>query len=293
MRFIYLLVFVGLIAAIVAAMRLGWIPETAAITLFAGLIPLVGVLLSLEWSQRQFRTNLNEEREKTAESRKFTAKQTAFIRAAEAVIKAIAYLSTLADRKLPTQGETDKELQDLGPALIQLHFYCDYRTIEKSLFFGRSFAESLGEVLRAKITAGQFDWQITANEQQIAETRTRIDRYNEEMLTLLRADINHPLLNPLREAIRQNHERLAALHGTQAGLIGRKSLDTEHCRAVAISKMPSLQLVTKDLLLCARRELKFPIEEAEYAKLMEAQTEAAQVFLQKLVKDIQKDIAAT
>ena len=228
------------------------------------------------------------DRTKTDDARKYEAKKASFLRASEAIAKALNYAMTLADRKLPSDGKTDPDLADFGPALVQLHYFSEYQTIEKALEFGRVFTHSIGEILRARLGALQFDWQINWQQQQIDERQKRLERLDEEMLILLRADVNHPLLPSLREAIQEGHRQLAELHGGNSELIGKQMAATAGCRAIIIQQLPAIFALSRDMLLCARRELNLPIENERYAALMDAQGEQAIGFLRSLTRDLEQ-----
>lgn len=292
MRQISILVFAGLVILIIVALLMDWIAVTMAVPLFVGLMSLVGVLLTLESNHRQAIAKLTEEREKESARRRFEAKQAAFSRLAESLSKALNYLTTLTDRKLPTDGTTDEDIKDMAPALVHLHFYCDYETIEKTLHFGEAFARAIGAVIRAKVEIMILDGQITTNEKEISERQQRISRLDEENILLLRVDVNHPLLAHIGRAATEIRERLAVLHTEQVALIQKKNSAIEKCRLVALGKLPALQRLTNELLLCARRELNFPIAEDKYATLLEQQVVASNQFIQEFTADLTNDMAS-
>lgn len=228
------------------------------------------------------------DRASTDESRKYDAKKASFLRASEAIAKALNYAMTLADRKLPSDGVTDPDLADFGPALVQLHYFAEYQTIEKALEFGRVFASSTGEILRAKVAALQYDWQIEWQQRQIVEGQKRLERLEEEMIILLRADVNHSLLPSLREAIQDVRQKVGAHHGAKGELIRKQMIATSQCRTVMVHQLPAILTLSRDMLLCARQELNFPIERDKYAALMDAQSAQAVDFLRSITRDIEQ-----
>lgn len=290
MRIISIIVFSVAGALIIVSLLFEWIARATAIPLLVGLMSLLGVLLTLEWNQRQFRANLIEEREKAERKRSLEAKHAAFLRAAEAFSVAITYLTSLVDRKLPVDGKVDPELQQMAPALVALHFYCDYETIEAALKFGQTFAETTAAIIQAKVEPMFLTAEIESNGQTINERRKRIERLDEEMILLLRADVNHPLLPHVRQALDDLRQNLATLHQAQADLYGRKNAATERCREIAYERLPAFHRCTNQLLLCARRELHFPIEEAKYADLLERQTVAVSDYLQGFITTLRNRI---
>ena len=290
MRTISIIAFSIAGALILVSLLLEWIALGTAIPLLVGLMSLLGVVLTLEWNQRQFHANLVEEREKAERKRRFEAKHAAFLRAAEAVSVAITYLTTLVDRKLPVDGKVDPELQQMAPALVALHFYCDYATIETALKFGQTFAETTAAIIQAKVEPMFLTGDIESNEQAINEKQRRIERLDEETILLLRADVNHPLLHHVRQALGDLRQHLAALHQTRADLLGRKNAATERCREIAYERLPAFHRCTNQLLLCARRELHFPIEEEKYADLLERQTVAVSDYLQSFITTLRNRI---
>jgi hypothetical protein len=290
MRTISIIVFSVAGALILVSLLLEWIALGTAIPLLVGLMSLLGVVLTLEWNQRQFHANLIEERQKAEKKRRFEAKHVAFLRTAEAFSVAIGYLTSLVDRKLPADGKVDSELQQMAPALVALHFYCDYETIEAALKFGQTFAEATAAIIQAKVEPMLLIGEIESNAQTIDERHRRIERLEEEMILLLRADVNHPLLAHVRQALGELRQNLAALHQAQADLFDRKNAATERCREIAYERLPALHRCTNQLQLCARRELHFPIEEGKYADLLEQQTVAVSEYLQSFITTLRNRI---
>jgi hypothetical protein len=80
------------------------ISETLAAAFIGAIVPLAGVLWTLNFSQKQFYQTLVEERHKKTEERAFTAKQGAFIVAAEAMTRFTNYLISLPDRQTAPCG---------------------------------------------------------------------------------------------------------------------------------------------------------------------------------------------
>jgi hypothetical protein len=102
---------------------------TVLATITGALGAFLGVLLTLRANQRNFETNLREEREKAREEREFLAKHKALLSAAESVTRFLNYYMTLSDRELPKDGTIPDEVSEMAVTLNRLHFYCDMDTI--------------------------------------------------------------------------------------------------------------------------------------------------------------------
>lgn len=273
--------FCTLILAVVEAGWLGWLDKSDTVQLFIALVALFGVLLTIQ-----------ADRDKAAEDRRFIAKQDAFIQAADAMGSANLYLMNLADKNLPTDGEVDKELKDFVPAFIRPHFYCDFSTTEVCMNYGRTFTTCLEQVFRAKVASMQFDGEIGNNARTIERVNKSVDRFMEEYMILMRENSSHPLIPHVKAAIAADQGQLANLYSAQAELLAKKSGKVSECRRIAHEKFLPLNQFTKQLLLNARRELQFPIEEEKYAKMWDDNSSAASSFLSNFMHSIESDIAA-
>jgi hypothetical protein len=96
---------------------------TVLATITGALGAFLGVLLTLRANQRNFETNLREEREKAREEREFLAKHKALLSAAESVTRFLNYYMTLSDRELPKDGTIPDEVSEMAVTLNRLHFY--------------------------------------------------------------------------------------------------------------------------------------------------------------------------
>jgi hypothetical protein len=292
MRYLQILfVFAALIAGIAGLQRIEWITDSQASSLLVALVPLLGVLLTLNWSQRQFEESLREERERAATNRRLVAKQGAFIEAAESIISFIGYLSTLPDRALPQDGEIPKEVQSFSPSLSKLHFFSDLETIELAIRLNRLLMESYVEVLQAKIPSSFTINDIKDVDLQIANLEKQVDQIREEMLAVLKIDPNHGLLLIQRNARAEALKALAAHHANKGTLIDRKFQETEACRDVVMRRLKTVHAAITEIFLSARRELSFPIDGDRYQQLMNAESAAMMTKLDAMLAEFRKKVA--
>lgn len=83
----------------------------------------------------------------------------------------------------------------------------------------------------------------------------------------------------------------AKLHGMSEPLIKKKWEETEKCRDVVANNIPKVYDASKDLLLLARRELRFPIEESDYAKIMNERITAMKSNLDSIFEKIREEVS--
>jgi hypothetical protein len=245
----------------------GLIPVVSAI--IGGLITLAGVLLTLRWNERSNQSRLMEERRKTKEEREFASKQAAFMAASEAAIRYIHYFLSLADRPLPTDGAVVEEVTDLAVALSRLHFYCGIETVEKAIQLGRVLDNALAEALTAKMAPSFSTEDLKCIEVQLSGFENTNAHIQEEIVAMLQSDPQNPLLVSHRERSAEVYEEMAALCERKCEIIRQQFVETEKCRDAIQRNTRAIYEASRDVLLLARRELSFPIDEARYKDVMD------------------------
>ena len=168
--------------------------DTFFATIIGALVAFLGVLLTLRITQRNFETNLREEREKAREEREFSAKHKALLSAAESVTRFLNYYMTLSDRELPKDGTIPDEVSEMAITLNRLHFYCDMDTIKQSIAMSQILSRSYTQALKAKMPSifiaediKVIDLQIAAMEPKNVEELLKSSYIRDAKMTI--ADI--------------------------------------------------------------------------------------------------------
>lgn len=255
-----------------------------------GLIALIGVLLTLRVTQRNFEANLKEEREKAREERTFTAKHMALLSAAEAVTRFIHYYVTLADREISKGGTVPTEVSEMSVSLNRLHFYCEIETIRQAIDLGRILSTSYATAMKAKMPSLFLGEDLNAVAIQIAALETINARLQEEITALLSADSRSPLLVSHRQQLATNFKNISSLHSKRADLFKSKYKATEDCRDVIGKDLKRVFESLTGILLMARRELSFPIDEGEYSAVLTQSTEAALHYMETFVEEVREEV---
>jgi hypothetical protein len=264
--------------------------DTFFATIVGALSAFLGVLLTLRITQRNFETNLREEREKAREERAFHAKHKALLSAAESVTQFLNYYITLADRELPKDGTIPIEVSEMSVSLNRLHFYCDIDTIRQSTYMGEILSTSYAKALKAKMPSMFIAEDIKAVDIRIAALESMNDRFQQEIIALLGADPSSPLLISHRQQLATNFRNMAEFHSKKAELIKARYQATEACRDVIARDLKSVYEAIRAVLLMARRELVFPIDEVEYTALLTQSTDSALSQMESLIKDVRMEV---
>ncbi|MDP8211737.1 MAG: hypothetical protein P9X22_00415 [Candidatus Zapsychrus exili] len=260
-------------------------------TIAVQLVVFLGVLLTLRENQRRFETNLWEEREKARKEREFLAKHKALLSAAESVTRFINYYMTLPDRELPKDGTTPDDVAEMGVTLNNLHFYCDIETIQHSIDMSQILSTSFTKALKAKMPSMFIADDIKIIDLQIVGLETMNSQFQQEILALLSSDSSKPLLISNRQQLVTNFKKIAELHGRKVTLIKAKYHATEACRDVIRKDLKEIYGALGNVLLMARRELAFPIDESQYATMLNRATELALANMESLFDEIRAQIA--
>jgi hypothetical protein len=256
------------------------------------LISFVGVLLTLRWNQRVHEDNLREERRKIKEEREFSAKQAALLAASDAVTRFITYYLSLADRTLPSDGVVADEVIEIGVAMNRLHFYCSIETIEKATHLGQVLSDALTEAITAKMPSALINGDLKAIDIQILGLEKIYANLQEEIKLILQQDPHNPLIISQRDQLAQISQTIADLHGKRVELIKQKYIETEKCRDVIKQNLKTIYDALRDVLLFARQELSFSIDQERYKALITKQTESTIRNLEKFLAEIRKQILA-
>lgn len=254
------------------------------------LFAFIGVLITLRANQRNFETNLREEREKAREEREFRAKHKALLLAVETVTRFLNYYLTLPDRELPKDGTTPHELSEMAVSLNYLHFYCAMDTIKQSIVMSQTLSRSYTQALKAKMPAMFIAEEIKGIDIQIASMEKMNSQLQQEIVALLSADHSNPLLASHRQQLANNAKSIAKLHEKKMDLIKTKYHTTEACRDVVIKDLKEVYEALRNVLLMARRELAFPIDEREYTTMLTQVTESNITDIKSLLDEIRREI---
>jgi hypothetical protein len=277
------------IAVIVLLKQDNIISEALASALIGAIIPLAGVLWTIEYGYRQFREGLREDRRKIVDDRAYNAKQAAFMAATDAAAKFVDYLITLPDSE-PVASKVAPEAEELNIALNKLHYYCGLDTIKKCIEVAEAFSVGAGEISKAKLESLFLAIDMKGIDVRLGGLQTMIDRLNAQIQTAFQA-------NPQDQQIAFWRGQLANFYGQSGELYRQKGeLDvakyraTEKCRDVMLAQLKGMCGLSVDLLILARRELEFKIPENEYQQLMRAQAQTSFAKMDELMGEVRAQV---
>ena len=259
-------------------------------TIVGAFVAFFGVLLTLRWNQKIHEDNLREERRKTQEDREFLAKQGVLLAASEAVTRFISYYLSLADRILPSDGIVAEEVTEMAVAMNRLHFYCNIETIEKATHLGQILNKAFTESIIAKMPSAFINEDLKVIDIRILGLEKTYADLQEEIKLILQQDPHNPLIISHRVQLAQNSQTIADLHGKRVDLIKQKYIETEKCRDVIKQNLKTIYDALRDVLLFARQELSFSIDQERYKALITEQTELAIRNLEECLAEIRKQI---
>jgi hypothetical protein len=197
---------------------------------------------------------------------------------------------TLADREIPKDGTIPIEVSEMAVSLNRLHFYCDIETIRQSTRMSEILSTSYTRALKAKMPSMFIGENIKAIDIRIAALESMNDRTQQEIVALLGADPSSPLLVNHRQQLAANFKSIAELHSKKASLAKTRYHAIEACRDIIAQDLKGVYEAIRAVLLMARRELAFPIDEAEYTALLTQSTDSALSQMESLIKDIRAEI---
>lgn len=264
--------------------------DTFFATIAGAFIAFLGVVLTLRHTQRNFETNLRAEREKAREEREFLAKHKALVSAVESVTRFLNYYLTFPDRELPKDGDIPHEVTAMVISLNNLHFYCGIETIQHSINMSQVLNASFAKALKAKMSSLFVAENIKAIDRRIAWIEAINNQLHQETLALLSSDPSNPLLVSYRKQLVSNSEKIAELQREKTILMKEKYHKTEACRDVIRGDLKEIYEAVRNVLLMARRELAFPINETQYLEILNQATESSLASTNNLFDEIRTEI---
>lgn len=289
---IVLLALVFSVGGVISAQRFEWVSENQATALLASLIPLFGVLVTLQWSHKQFLHQLENERRATEADRRFRLKQDAFVAAAEAVLAASGYIFSLPDRMLPMDGSVPPETKDFAAALTKLHYCAELKTIEVVIPLARALTNCLLAGTQAKLPS-----LLTSEDIRVLDGQVEFwEKQNAEITQLIQAIAqSHPDHQSVTNLVNQrveNRKRIDELLETKVGLVQLRYGQVEACRDVVLKSVAEITPLALSFHLRARDELGFEIDAEKYRQLMSEESQAILDQMQRFVADVRSQVRA-
>lgn len=236
--------------------------------LIVALISLLGVLFTLSRNQSQHDKTIAEDRRKSREEKEFAAKQKALMRATESVIKFLHYLVSLPIRELPANGESDPALQEFGVAFAELHFYCTVETIKEVNRLNVILTKAALDIAKAKVDSVMLIATIKAIDSKINSLERRSEVVNTEIGSILRTDPKNPLVSFYIEQLKGHEQELVGLRNNKIDLVKSNYRAVEACRDEVLKHLKSIAEAVATILVLARKELNFPVNEDLYLTMM-------------------------
>ena len=255
-----------------------------------GFIALATVLVTLRSTQKLHEDNLREERRRIKEEREFSSKQAAFMSASEALAHFLNYYVSLPDRTLPSDGTVPPEVAELSAALFRLHFYCELETIEELTRLNQILNEAFGEAIKARMPSGFIGEDLKIIDVQKSAKEEMNTRVQDEITAMLHSDPENPLLVSHYKQLAKNFDKLADLEDQRCELIKRCYIETEKCRDVVQANLKTIYESSRDVLLLARRELSFAIDQERYRIIIDKYIESMERTVEELFAEIRKQV---
>jgi len=259
-------------------------------TLIGAFVSLVGVLLTLRHNQKAHEENLREERTKRREEREFRAKQESLILASEAVTRFLTYFLSIPDRQLPQGGSVAPEITELGVALNKLHFYCSLNTIERATRLSKILDEAVSDAMKSKMPSAFIFEDIKAIDRKVSGIEKSNAVLQEEIRALLLSEPHSPIIVSHRNQLAQSFQHISECHGKRIELLKKQYHEIEKCRDVVTKHMKTIFQASRDVLLLAREELDFPIDETKYKAIMDERIESMEKNIEELYVHIRSEV---
>ncbi len=242
-------------------------------SLIVALISLAGVLFTLSRNQRQHDNSIAAERQKSREEKEFAAKQKSLMRATECTVKFLHYLVSLPVRELPANGETDPALQEIGAAFFELHFYCSVETIKEVNKLNVILTKAALDVSTIKTDSVLLISFIKAIESRIDSVEKRYDIVSAEIASILKTDAKSPLVSFYIKELGKHEKELVELRNHKSDLMKSNYRAVESCRDELIKHLGSIADGVATIMVLARKELNFPVDEKLYLAMMKEMTQ--------------------
>ena len=135
-----------------------------------------------------------------------------------------------------------------------------------------------------------IDEKIKGIDIQIKNIETINDRLQQEILAFIATDTSNPLIVSYKHQMATNFRNIAELCSKKSSLFKDKFKAFETCLNVIIQDMTSVYESLPAVLLMARKELNFPINEAEYNSMLARSGDTALVDLRNLINEVKAEI---
>jgi hypothetical protein len=259
-------------------------------TVVGSFTTLLGVLITLRWSQKDQERSIQIERGRRKDEREYNARRESLVAANEAITRFIQFFLTLPDKSLPSNGEQIDEVRDMGIALNRLHYFFTLETLSKMMDLGKVLNQSFAHAVKAKLPSAFLYHDILAIDTQINNLEQMNAAIHQEIEALLQSSPESQLIIAHRTQLAQNHRRVADLNGEKAELIEKRHFATEECRDVVHAAIPDIFESLRNALIVARKELSFELEETDYNELMSQNLTEMTAFLQELIDDVRNAV---
>ncbi len=258
--------------------------------LAGALVSLLGVLCTLRHNQKVHENNLKNEWKKQRDEREYRAKQDTLMCATEAVTRFLSYYLSIPDKTISADGSVASEITELGVAMNKLHFFCKMETIESSTRLSQILNEVVSEAMKAKMPAVFIGGELNAIDVEAAGLEKEISIAQEEIKTLLFSDPQSSLIGTHREQLAESFRRLSHCHGRRVELFKEQYRETEKCRDVVITHLKEIYEASRDVLLLAREELNFSIDENRYRNVMDTRIRSMEENYKKFSANIRLQV---
>jgi len=139
----------------------------------------------------------------------------------------------------------------------------------------------IAEAMMAKIPSAFIMEELKIIDLEISGLERTNAILQEEIRALLFSDPKNSLILLHREQLAENFQSISDLQKRKAELFKNKYIETEKCRDVISRNLRIIYESSRDVLLLARKELNFPIEEENYSRIINERLNAMEVNLEK------------
>jgi hypothetical protein len=260
------------------------VPDTVWAALVAAGVAFVTTTLSNRNSRKQLAMQLAHAADQQKSQREMALRRDVYLPAVEAVARIQSSLSRLVDVK-EDQTALGHSLVDNFSALLKAHLVANQPTVTALMNFQRAVMPTYVEMLRRRLP-------LLMRKQQVELTQQFMDSAIAEHGRLVQLMKQHNIAGSTdgaaMERLNVQAQRELEMHGKHLAklneLNAQQMADLFALGEVLTNYLESSSSLLPEALLCARRDLELPIDEAEYRRLSAEQQSAAVAIMRDMPK---------
>jgi hypothetical protein len=260
------------------------VPDTVWAALIAASVAFVTTTLSNRNSRKQLAMQLKHNADQQKLEREMALRRDVYLPAVEAVSRIQASMSRLMDVK-EDQTALGRSMVDNTATLLKAHLVAQQPTVTALMKFQRAVMPGYVQMLvkRTPLVVRKTQIELTQGflDASIAEHQRIVQLMKEHNIAGSTDRAAMERLNLQAKNELENHSRHLA---TMNELNAQQGADLLALGAVLTNWLEEHSSLLTEALLCARRDLELPIDEAEYRRLSAEQQSAALAVMRDMPK---------